>query len=812
MDTELTASSIFNDPALLMFMQTLEQVTQQQQSQNSLSSAGQANQQGQQQQQQLQSQQTNASSAATLEQILQQVSILQAFQELANQQNAGNVLDSMMIQEDDQEEEAVSDQNTVQQHLQHQANNQFASSKRSHSPAINSLQTFNSQQNYSNNSSKEEQKYMQNSHILQVGDSKFEKQNNGIKNTILSSPSLTSVNLSLNQENNQQNLLQLQQQTSQKGRAKKDTSCSTIRIKQASASSQIIDAPPTPSQLPIIPEIIVPSATSNINLKNTINNSNFNQSNSDQSNNLNLDLESFNLGNNMNNSSNTNGGVSDEMQLLSLLSSCLPVEQIVQLALSSTSGNSNQDSNQTAAAAAAALAMLLSNNHSNNSNNNNQLFTDSLHTNNDSGDENNQNQVYSKYSHLMNTPTSSNMYNSNNKTAINTSNGTQKTQQSKILSGASSANHQNSNTNFFQNITTNLSSFFEANGLNSGEKKAQSPSYSRQTTTFIPHIISHNNQGNSSSQQQQQQQLPAQQLNFSQIGSIFNQIDPTTLSFQALMAQHNGIDTPEAIRLREQKRLERQLKIERYKNKRRNWIRKISYDCRKRVADSRLRIKGRFISKKDSEKLKEKGDDSCQQNENTMALEQPSQNESHKQDYADNNEQKQYFEENINLYQQEMIQQQQNGHQNPEIIEYEEANNTAQKGFDIQNVASQSNIENNQNPTEEINNANICELTCAAAMNPASIQNLMKPEIMDRVKQRILNKKPLFSLISSEPNRFIQEIQNQSSSSTTSSSTTTSTTSTKNAPINTENIKSSSSKMNLDQHNSLKTEQKMIEA
>ena len=32
-------------------------------------------------------------------------------------------------------------------------------------------------------------------------------------------------------------------------------------------------------------------------------------------------------------------------------------------------------------------------------------------------------------------------------------------------------------------------------------------------------------------------------------------------------------------------------------------MKKISYDCRKKVADARLRIKGRFISKKDSEKI-----------------------------------------------------------------------------------------------------------------------------------------------------------------------------------------------------------------
>jgi len=50
---------------------------------------------------------------------------------------------------------------------------------------------------------------------------------------------------------------------------------------------------------------------------------------------------------------------------------------------------------------------------------------------------------------------------------------------------------------------------------------------------------------------------------------------------------------------------ERQQKIERYreKRKRRVWEKKIAYDCRKRVADNRLRIKGRFITKDEAARL-----------------------------------------------------------------------------------------------------------------------------------------------------------------------------------------------------------------
>lgn len=45
--------------------------------------------------------------------------------------------------------------------------------------------------------------------------------------------------------------------------------------------------------------------------------------------------------------------------------------------------------------------------------------------------------------------------------------------------------------------------------------------------------------------------------------------------------------------------LDRQAKIKRYleKRQRRCWVKRISYDCRKQVADSRVRCKGRFVAK-----------------------------------------------------------------------------------------------------------------------------------------------------------------------------------------------------------------------
>ncbi|CAG9326868.1 unnamed protein product [Blepharisma stoltei] len=52
---------------------------------------------------------------------------------------------------------------------------------------------------------------------------------------------------------------------------------------------------------------------------------------------------------------------------------------------------------------------------------------------------------------------------------------------------------------------------------------------------------------------------------------------------------------------------ERQKKLQKYREKkaRRNWRKKISYDCRKRVADKRIRVKGRFVTKEQAMSLLE---------------------------------------------------------------------------------------------------------------------------------------------------------------------------------------------------------------
>lgn len=50
----------------------------------------------------------------------------------------------------------------------------------------------------------------------------------------------------------------------------------------------------------------------------------------------------------------------------------------------------------------------------------------------------------------------------------------------------------------------------------------------------------------------------------------------------------------------------RRLKIQRYlaKRSRRNFRKKIAYQCRKTVADSRMRVKGRFVTKREEQALR----------------------------------------------------------------------------------------------------------------------------------------------------------------------------------------------------------------
>ena len=58
-----------------------------------------------------------------------------------------------------------------------------------------------------------------------------------------------------------------------------------------------------------------------------------------------------------------------------------------------------------------------------------------------------------------------------------------------------------------------------------------------------------------------------------------------------------GIYSPEARKKRVQRFFE--------KRKQRVWTKKVKYDVRKNFADSRLRVKGRFVKKEDEELLRE---------------------------------------------------------------------------------------------------------------------------------------------------------------------------------------------------------------
>ena len=67
-------------------------------------------------------------------------------------------------------------------------------------------------------------------------------------------------------------------------------------------------------------------------------------------------------------------------------------------------------------------------------------------------------------------------------------------------------------------------------------------------------------------------------------------------------AEYEPVDTSN-IRIGAYTKQERQVIIERFraKKKRRVWRKQIKYDCRKRLADTRPRVKGRFVSRKERE-------------------------------------------------------------------------------------------------------------------------------------------------------------------------------------------------------------------
>lgn len=109
-------------------------------------------------------------------------------------------------------------------------------------------------------------------------------------------------------------------------------------------------------------------------------------------------------------------------------------------------------------------------------------------------------------------------------------------------------------------------------------------------------------------QQQQQQQHAALQMQMPMQMQI-----PMSMHMQmslqqsmgmghdmSLLKPENLLENPAEIRIGAYTKLERKMRIERFRAKkhRRVWKKQIKYDCRKKLADTRPRIKGRFVSRK----------------------------------------------------------------------------------------------------------------------------------------------------------------------------------------------------------------------
>lgn len=141
-----------------------------------------------------------------------------------------------------------------------------------------------------------------------------------------------------------------------------------------------------------------------------------------------------------------------------------------------------------------------------------------------------------------------------------------------------SQNHNNFfnfNNNFPQNILKNMMN-------NKGMIPNSSETKMKPEMMNFPNIKKPNPQQISNLPQTPSQNFPNRGENFPQMENI---------------TPINNTET-DITKIKEKTKIDRNQKIEKYKNKKRNWKKKISYDCRKKVADARLRIKGRFISKK----------------------------------------------------------------------------------------------------------------------------------------------------------------------------------------------------------------------
>lgn len=231
---------------------------------------------------------------------------------------------------------------------------------------------------------------------------------------------------------------------------------------------------------------------------------------------------------------------------------------------------------------------------------------------------------------LGNSAMSSNPFAFNNPNEFNNNDHSQLMKRMLLKNQTMNTSNNPSTQNFPQNMIASLS-----NNNNNLDKKIQSNNFPHLPNNFQqqqPNMFNHPQQP---IQNQQQPLTPNQNPNFFNFNSNFpqsllknmmtnnkgmmpsnnenkNKLDPNNFTLRKPSNSNNqemfssSIDNMstlpnnenDLLKIKEKTKMDRSQKIEKYKNKKRNWKKKISYDCRKKVADARLRIKGRFISKK----------------------------------------------------------------------------------------------------------------------------------------------------------------------------------------------------------------------